>query len=434
MKNAMKTCRIGVVGAGTVGSGVIEALLSRADLLARRSGQRLELAGVAEVDRAKARAAGAPDALIVNDFSQLVENPQIDIIVELIGGTGVAGRVVRSALEAGKPVVTANKALLATQGPELFKLAEQKGVALAFEAAVAGAIPIIQSLCEGLLANRFTSLLGIVNGTCNYILTEMIDQGAPFERCLAEAQRLGYAEADPTFDTDGIDSGHKLALLSALAMESWVDFSALHIEGIRGIDLADIRFAQQLGYTVKLLAVARPEPQAGRIFLSVHPALLAEAHPLANVKGSMNAIALYGDMIKESMLYGRGAGREPTASAVIGDIVWAARNLSQGGSAPYWVPSWEPAYRLADMADYRTCYYLRLRVADRCGVFGRCATILGNHNVSLGRVIQQPAETGGVPVVILTHEAREGDVLAALREIGEADFMLGEPALLRIEG
>ncbi len=423
--------RIGVVGAGTVGAGVIQILQQHRDRLARRSGIAIELAAVAELDRAKALAAGTPEALLVDDYRALLADPQVDIVVELIGGTGVAEAVVREALEAGKAVVTANKALLAEKGGPLFARARQKKLPLAFEAAVAGGIPIILALRKGLVVNEFQSLLGIVNGTCNYILSEMIDKGVPYQTCLAETQALGYAEADPATDVDGFDSGHKLALLSALAFQTWVDFPQLHIEGIAGIDLQDIRFAQMLHYTVKLLAVGRPQNE--EIFLSVHPALLPRDHPLASVHGSLNAIELIGDVVKESMFYGRGAGQMPTASAVTADIVEVARALQENACASFWTPSPEPAYRLARMEDYRSRCYLRFTIADRVGVLGRISTVLGEHEVSIASVHQHETSAEAVPLVIVTHTAREGDVRAALARIDTEDFVRAPTVRLRIE-
>lgn len=426
--------RVGVVGAGTVGSGTIETLLRRANELERRSGVRVELAAVAELDRAKAIAAGAPENLIVDDFHKVTENPQIDIVVELIGGKGIAAEVVRSALAAGKAVVTANKALLSEKGKELFALARENHVPLAFEAAVGGGIPCIMAIREGLNCNSFTSLLGILNGTCNYILTGMIQKGQAYEQCLKEAQALGFAEADPTTDVGGFDTGHKLALLSALAFDTWVDFTSLHIEGINGIDISDVRHAESMGYSIKLLAVARPA--GGKLFLSVHPSLLPTSHPLANIHGSLNAVSLYGDIVQESVLVGRGAGKLPTASAVVADIVQVARMLKFAPQMPYWTPGAEPVYPLGDMKEYCTRYYLRFMVLDQAGVFAEIASALGKRGVSIASVHQkeqqaQPDET--VSVVVVTHKACEGDVQAALDEIAAKSFTKAKPILLRIE-
>ncbi len=429
-------CRIGLVGVGTIGAGIVECLSGRRDLLLRRSGVEVVLGKVADVDRQKALDAGVPEADLVDDYETVVRDPGTDIVVELVGGTGVAHDIVRAALEAGKPVVTANKALLAERGAELFSIAEKRGVPIAFEGAVCGGIPLILALREGLVVNRVTRLLGIVNGTCNYILSEMIGRGESYEDALGAAQKLGYAEADPTFDVNGTDSGHKIALLSALALETWIDFSALHVEGIQAIDLMDVNFAAYLGYVVKLLAVARPQEENGSLFLSVHPALLPKSHPLASVQGSMNAVILHGDVVQEAMFYGRGAGRDPTASAVIADVVQIARSLKGDVCAPTWKPAVEPHYALASMDDYQTRYYLRFIVSDRPGVLGHITTSLGAHHVSIASVHQfeDEGEPNRVPISILTHAAREGDVRASMAEIGTMDFVRSEPVLLRIEG
>lgn len=431
---AKDVIRIGIVGAGTVGSGTIQTLLARKDELLRRSSVRLELTAVAELDRAKAIAAGAPEAIIVDDYRKITENPQIDIVVELVGGTGIAGAVVNSALQNGKAVVTANKALLSEKGAEIFPLARSRKIPLAFEAAVGGGIPCILAIREGFDCNNFTSLLGILNGTCNYILTEMIHKGVAYADCLKAAQALGFAEADPTTDVGGFDTGHKLALLSALAFETWVDFHQMHIEGIDGIQLLDINYAQEFGYTVKLLAVARVEE--GKLYLSVHPALLPQEHPLANIHGSLNAVSLYGDIVMESVLVGRGAGKLPTASAVIADIVQVARMLAYAPDMPYWVPGETPFYPLGQMQDYRTRYYLRFMVQDRAGVFAEIAAALGRRGVSIASVHQKEQQEGNdepVAVVVITHQAREGDIQDALAEIADKSFTKSAPVLLRIE-
>ncbi len=426
-----KVIKVGVVGAGVVGSGTIETLLKRVDLLERRSGVRVELASVAELDTQKALATGAAENIIVADYKQVTENPDIDIVVELVGGVGIAEAIVKSALENSKSVVTANKALLSEKGKPLFGLAREKGVALAFEAAVGGGIPCILSIREGLNCNNFSSLLGILNGTCNYILTEMIEHGVEYEACLKEAQDLGFAEADPTTDVGGFDTGHKLALLSALAFETNVDFDKLHIEGIDKVDLTDVKYAQQHGYTVKLLAVARPV--GNKLFLSVHPALLPFEHTLAGVHGSLNAVSLYGDIVEESVLVGRGAGKLPTACAVVSDIVSVARNLKYSPETPSWMPPLESNYELGSIADYVTRYYLRFTVSDQPGVMATIATELSKVGVSIASVTQNEHHGDDVAVVFITHSAREGDIQSALAAIDRNDFVKSKTVLLRIE-
>ena len=428
-----KVIKVGVVGAGVVGSGTIETLLERSELLERRSGVRIELAAVAELDTERALTTGASRDIIVGDYKEVTENPEIDIVVELVGGVGIAEAIVKSALENAKAVVTANKALLSEKGEGLFALAREKKVTLAFEAAVGGGIPCILSIREGLNCNNFTSLLGILNGTCNYILTEMIDNGVEYQDCLKEAQALGFAEANPITDVGGFDTGHKLALLSALAYETNVDFSQMHIEGIDTIDLRDVRYAQEQGYTVKLLAVARPVND--KLFLSVHPALLPEEHTLAGVHGSLNAVSLYGDVVEESVLVGRGAGKFPTACAVVSDIVSVARKLKYAPDMPGWVPPLNSSYTVASMDDYVTRYYLRFTVDDRPGVMAKIAAELSSVGVSIASVNQkeQHGVGGNVAVVFITHVAREGDIQQALASIDANDFVQSKTVLLRIE-
>ncbi len=448
-KAGKNSCGIGLVGAGIVGGGVAELLLTRQKLLAQRAGVELELVMAADKDVERAASAGVPPEKVVNNYQDLVENPAVQIVVELIGGTGMAFEVVMAALRAGKHVVTANKALLAEKGREIFALAKEKGLIVAFEASVAGGVPLLLSLRDGLIANRMQSLLGIVNGTCNYILSEMTSRGLPFADCLREAQRLGYAEFDPSADIDGKDSGHKLALLSALAFETWVDFPTLHIEGIRDINDEDIRILKSLGYTLKLLGVIRTDPEPisaekggrggvgspGRLFLSVHPALLRSKNPMAAVSGSLNAIKTEGDVVMETMFTGRGAGRYPTASAVVSDIVMVARAAAFGGFGPRWYPPEKNAYAMAPIEDYLARYYIRFVVRDKPGVLGSITTVLGRCNVSIAAVHQYESELlGGLASVCLfTHEAREGDVKQSLKEIGEMEFLHGKPTLIRIE-
>lgn len=442
-------CGVGIVGAGTIGGGVADLLLTREELLAARTGATPRLLMAADKDTQRAISVGVPADKVVDDYTKLLANPDIKIVVELMGGTGVAYDVVMAALRAGKHVVTANKALLAERGQDIFALAREKDLMVAFEASVCGGIPLLLSLRDGLIANRMQSLLGIVNGTCNYILSEMTAKELPFADCLREAQRLGFAEFNPSADIDGKDSGHKLALLSALAFETWIDFPSLRIEGIRNIKIEDIRIAKALGYTLKLLAVARtdPEPIAaekggrggvgspGRLFLSVHPALLRTKNPISAVSGSMNAVRTEGDAVEESMFYGRGAGRYPTASAVVSDICMVARAAAFGGRGPRWYPPQKNAYTLAPIEDYRTRFYLRCLVCDQPGILGSITTALGKHGVSIAAVHQYENDLpdGMASICLCTHEAREGDVTAALDEIHAAG-LTQEHTRIRIEG
>ncbi len=442
-------CGIGLAGAGVVGGGVADLLLGRRDLLSRRAGVDIELAAVADKDTKRATDIGTPPDRVVDDFHKLMDNPRVDIVVELMGGTGIAYDCVMAALDAGKHVVTANKALLAEKGRAIFAKAKEKNLIVAYEAAVAGGIPLLLALREGLLANRMQSLQGIVNGTCNYILTEMTAKGLPFDDCLKEAQRLGFAEADPSADIDGKDSGHKLALLSALAFETWVDFPSLHIEGIRNISDTDITITRGLGYTLKLLGVIRTDPEPvsaekggkgeigrpGRLFLSVHPGLLRNSNPLAAVAGSMNGVRTEGDAVMESMFYGRGAGRYPTASAVVSDIAAVARATAHGGVGPRWYPAETNAYTMAPMEDYEARYYIRCVVRDRPGVMGKITNALGENDVSIAAVHQFESELrdGHASVCIVTHWAREGNVRASVDGMGGMDFVEEKPTLIRIE-
>ena len=442
-------CGIGLAGAGVVGGGVADLLLGRRELLARRAGVELELAAVADMDRQRAINLGVPGEKVVDDFRKLMDKPEIDIVVELMGGVGVAYDCVMAALDAGKHVVTANKALLAEKGRDIFAKAREKNLMVAFEASVAGGIPLLLALRDGLIANRMQSLLGIVNGTCNYILTEMTAKGLSFADCLKEAQRLGFAEADPSADIDGKDSGHKLALLSALAFETWIDFPRLHIEGIRNISDVDIKITRSLGYTLKLLGVIRTDPEPlsaekggkgelgepGRLFLSVHPALLKNSNPLAAVAGSMNGVRTEGDAVMESMFYGRGAGRYPTASAVVSDIAAVARAVAYGGMGPRWYPPVANAYTMAPIDDYEARYYIRCVVRDQPGVMGRITSALGENQVSIAAVHQfeNDLSDGHASVCIFTHWAREGGVKQSLAAIGGMNFLEGVPTLIRIE-
>ena len=429
---SQKTIGVGVVGAGTVGGGVVKLLLQHQQMLSGRSNMPIELKAVADLDTAKVAALGVPRDRIHSDFKTLIANPEVNVVVELIGGKKLAYDVVHGALSAGKSVVTANKALLAERGRPLFELSRQKNIPLLFEAAVAGTIPIIRAIRDGLVANQFTSLLGIVNGTCNYILTQMLGHGQDYDTALKGAQKLGYAEADPTFDVEGFDSAHKLSILSALAFQTFPEFGDLHVEGISQLKGEDVEAARALGYVPKLLAVARPEK--GKLFLSVHPSLLPKSHPMASVSGSLNAVSLVGDACQETMLVGRGAGEMPTASAVVSDIVEIARNTAVNANRSFWTPSESQAYELGDMEDYECRYMLRCTVVDEFGVLGKIATVLGNHRVSIASVLQHEKNANdNTTIVILTHTAREGDLLDALRKIDAMPFVNGNTSMLRVE-
>ena len=432
-----KSLKIGLAGIGTVGQGVWKHLRGQADLLARRSGRPLEIIQVSSRNAAKAAAAGVPLELITPEWADLIANPEIDVVVELIGGTDDAFRLVKGALEAGKHVVTANKALLADRGAELFRLAAEKKRRLLYEASVAGGIPLLQALREGLAANRILSLHGIVNGTCNYILTRMDEEGRDYAEVLAEAKKLGYAEADEALDVEGWDAAHKTLVLAALAYGFWPKMASLSVRGIAGLDRRDIAFAQTLGYGIKLLAIIKTVP-SGRIEVSVQPTLVPLSHVLASVKGVFNAVLVRGDVVGDTLYYGRGAGGDPTASAVLSDLAELARNgesVVGYGSCGLWNEETPPGIASSDEITAR--YYLRLAVKDTPGVLARIATVLGKRNIGISSVIQPEsapdAEGGHVPLILMIHDANMRNFEEARAEL-EALDIVGAPAVsFRVE-
>ncbi len=419
--------RIGIAGLGTVGTGVVRLLAANATLIAGHAGRRLELVAVLERDRKRDRGIDLSKAKWHATPREFATDPNIDVVVELIGGSdGVALDVVQTALAAGKPVVTANKAMMAHHGNELARLATKQGVALAFEAAVAGGIPILKALREGLAANKVQRVYGILNGTCNYILTQMRDSRRDFADVLAEAQKLGYAEADPSFDIDGIDTAHKLAILAAVAFGSAVDFKSVHVEGIRHVSATDIEFADALGYRIKLLGIARQTPHG--LEQRVHPCMVPAATPIAHVEGVFNAVVVEGDFVGRVMLEGRGAGAEPTASAVVADLIDIAHGRAGQGLNAGAKP------KLAPMARHEGAYYLRLMVVDRPGVMADITAALRDEKVSMEQMIQRgrsPDET--VPVVITTHETVEASMRRALERIARLKTVREKPRMIRIE-
>ncbi|HMG49029.1 MAG TPA: homoserine dehydrogenase [Inquilinus sp.] len=423
--------RIGIAGLGTVGGGVLRLLQANADLLAQRSGRRIIVAAVSARDRHRDRGIPLDGVRWYDDAAALAADPEVDVVVELIGGAdGIARTVCETAIAHGKSVVTANKALLALRGPALAAQAEEAGVGLAFEAAVAGGIPAIKGLREGLAANRIDGVFGILNGTCNYILTEMRTTGREFAEVLAEAQKLGYAEADPSFDVDGVDAAHKLAVLAALAFNARVDFADLHIEGIRHVSALDIAYAEELGYRIKLLGIARRTGEG--LSLRVHPCMVAAASPIAHVEGVFNAVVAQGDFVGQVMMTGRGAGAGPTASAVVADLVDLARGLK--------VPVLGiPAARLEravvlPMDHRRGAYYLRLMVVDRPGVIADVAAAMRDQQISVESLLQRGRSPGdAVPLVIITHETDEAAMTRLLAALGALDAVLEPPHVIRIE-
>jgi homoserine dehydrogenase len=417
----MKPIRVGLIGLGTVGGGTVEVLRRNREEIARRAGRDIVVRMACAKDLAKPRAVNLEGIELVADAMKVATHPEVDIVVELIGGDTRAFELVRKAIAGGKHVVTANKALLAKHGNEIFTLAQKHGVMVAFEAAVAGGVPVIKAIREGLSANRIEWVAGIINGTCNYILSEMRDKGLPFETVLAEAQRLGYAEADPSFDIDGIDAAHKLTILSAIAFGIPMQHDKAYVEGIGSLTAADIRYAEGLGYRIKLLGISRRTPIG--IELRVHPTLVPARRLIANVEGVMNAVLVKGDAVGPTLFYGRGAGAEATASAVVADLVDVTRMAT--ADPEHRVPhlAFQPD-RLSDipilpMEDVETAYYLRLRALDRPGVLADVTRICAELSISIDAIFQKEAGEGEeqVDVVILTHLTQERHINAAIRRI-----------------
>jgi homoserine dehydrogenase len=421
----MKPIQVGLMGMGTVGSGTFNVLQRNQSEIKRRAGRGIEISMVADLDKPKAQAMAGPQVKVVSDAREIIANPDIDIVVELIGGYGIAKALVLEAIAAGKHVVTANKALLAVHGTEIFAAAHAKGVMVAFEAAVAGGIPIIKALREGLTANSIQWIAGIINGTTNFILSEMRDKGLDFDVVLKEAQRLGYAEADPTFDIEGVDAAHKATLMSALAFGIPVQFDKAYVEGITKLGAADIKYAEQLGYRIKLLGITKRT--ATGIELRVHPSLVPTQRLIANVEGAMNAVMVQGDAVGTTLYYGKGAGSEPTASAVIADLVDITRlhTADPLNRVPHlaFQPDAMSSAKILPISDVVTSYYLRLRVADEAGVLAKLTGLLAEANISIDAVLQREADQvsqageNQTDVIILTHETREGTMNAVLAQM-----------------
>jgi homoserine dehydrogenase len=441
----MKPIQVGLLGIGTVGSGVFNVLQRNQEEIRRRAGRGIEITMVADLDVARARSVVGEGVQVVNDARAIIANPDIDIVIELIGGYGIARALVLEAIAAGKHVVTANKALLAVHGTEIFAAASAKGVMVAFEAAVAGGIPIIKALREGLTANRIQWIAGIINGTTNFILSEMRDKGLDFDVVLNEAQRLGYAEADPTFDIEGVDAAHKVTLMSAIAFGIPVQFDKAYVEGITKLGAADIKYAEQLGYRIKLLGITKRADKG--IELRVHPSLVPAKRLIANVEGAMNAVVVQGDAVGSTLYYGKGAGSEPTASAVIADLVDITRLHT--ADPEHRVPHLAfQANTLADamgtlpllpMSEVVTSYYLRLRVADQAGVLAKVTGLLAEAGISIDAMLQREAdEVGGegstqTDLIILTHETREGTMDAVIAQMQALPTVLAPITRIRKE-
>lgn len=428
---------VGMVGFGRVGTGVAKILLGNAGLIRRRVGIPVELVRVADLDLTSDRGVRLPDGVLTSDVRAVLDDPGIDIVLELIGGYDAAKRVILEAIQQGKQVVTANKALLAVHGEEIFEAAARHRVDLGFEASVGGGIPVIRALKEGLAANTILSIYGIINGTSNYILSRMTREGHDFKAVLAEAQQAGYAEADPTFDVAGIDSAHKLAIMVSLAYGTPVNIKDVYTEGITRITPLDIEYAKEFGYTVKLLGIAKFLD--GEIEARVHPTMIPTSSPVAQVDGVYNAIQLVGDAVQDIVLYGQGAGSMPTGSAVVSDIIDIARNVMTGASGRVPAGSFQGdqrrPLRIRPMEEIVTLYYLRFMVLDRPGVLSQIAGVLGQHGISISSVLQKGRKEGQtVPVVIMTHTATERHVQAALREIDRMPFISEPATLIRVEG
>jgi homoserine dehydrogenase len=426
--------QVGIIGLGTVGTGTVRILLNNRDLLKDRTGIDINLKKIADIDIKKDRGIKLPKGILTADAEELIKDPDIHIIVELIGGTTIAKELILRAVAEGKHVVTANKALLATHGAEIFQAAGKAGVEIGFEASVGGGIPIIKVVREGLVANRIKAVYGIINGTTNYILTKMTDEKAEFDDVLKEAQRLGYAEADPTYDIEGIDSAHKLAILASLSYGSQFSVKDVYREGISWISPMDIEFARELGYKVKLLAIAKEID--GKIELRVHPTMVPEEYLISKVDGVFNAVYVEGDAVGSTLYYGRGAGDMPTGSAVVSDIADIAGRIvsNAAGRIQTFSKSRKPK-GLMKMDDVLSMYYFRFSAIDKPGVLSKISGILGKRNISIVSVIQKGRHEGkAVPLVVLTHIAREKDVSRAITEINRLPIVAGKTVFIRVEG
>ncbi len=433
MKNSAVS--VGIIGFGTVGTGVVKILLKRRKELESKLGFPLIIGKIADIDIKRKRGITVPANTLVTDGMEVIDDPAIDIVVELIGGIHPAKEYILKAIKKGKHVVTANKALLATEGIDIFKSAEENNVELGFEAAVAGGIPIIKIVREALIGNKIQAIYGIINGTSNYILTEMTEECIDFSTALKEAQTLGYAEADPTLDIEGIDAAHKLALLASLAFGMSFSLKEIYTEGITKITPLDITFASEFGYKIKLLAIAKQINND--IELRVHPTMLPRKHLISSVSGVFNAVYVEGDAIGPALYYGKGAGEMPTGSAVISDIVDIARNIKTG--AVNRIPGigilQKTGLKIKKMEDVQSCYYFRFSVLDKPGVLSKISGILGANNISIKSVIQKGRrKERAVPLVMMTHRAREKDVVCAMKEINKLAVVSGKPLYIRVEG
>jgi len=439
----MQQVNLGMIGDGTVGSGVYHALSQNGGLMGVRLGVALSFRKIAVKAFDEARPYEIPRKLMTTDWQEVVNDPQIQIVIELVGGTGVARTMILAALATGKTVVTANKALLSAHGPELFAAAARSGANLYYEASVGGGIPIVKSLREAFVANQFPAIYGIVNGTCNYILSRMKQEGADFADVLADAQQQGYAETPPDLDIDGKDAQHKIGILASLAHGFWVDHHAIHTEGIRDVSKLDMQFAEKLGYTIKLLGIAkqieerrsRGERKTNGVQVSVYPTLIPNSHVLANVNGVFNACFVRGDVVGDTLFYGRGAGKDATASAVLSDVADAALDLKLGGKVrvPPFVACTKEGH-VVKMDEITSRYYLRLSVVDKPGVLAKVASIFAAAKISILSVIQPEGHEGeSVPLILMTHEATNAAMQKALARIARLPVIKGRPVMFRVE-
>ncbi len=438
---------VGIIGFGTVGTGTARILIENRDILSQRTGFNINLKRVADIDIKTDRGVKLSEGTLINNAKEILNDPEIDIVVELIGGIHPAKDFILQAIRNKKHVITANKALLATEGNEIFAEAEKYGVEIGFEASVAGGIPIIKVIREGLIANRIMAVYGIINGTSNYILTKMTDDKVEFSDALKEAQRLGYAEADPTYDIEGIDSAHKLAILASLAYNIPLSFDAIYKEGITKLTSQDIEFAGELGYKIKLLAIAKATPPVpplvrggewgGEVELRVHPTMVPKDYLISKVDGVFNAIYVHGDAVGDTLYYGRGAGDMPTGSSIVSDIVDIARDINKDttGRIPGIRSVKGAESKIKNIEDIEAMYYFRFSAFDRPGVLSRISGVLGNYNISIASVIQKGRKVGeAVPLIVLTHRAKERDVIKAVAEIDKLPVVADKTLYIRVEG
>tara|TARA_A100001037_G_scaffold17148_1_gene14949 strand:- start:673 stop:1998 length:1326 start_codon:yes stop_codon:yes gene_type:complete len=438
----MRALNVAIIGGGTVGCGVYQALQRNGTLMAARIGTALKVRHVVVRKKRKRRSVAIPSEVLTTDWESAIRDPEVQIVVELIGGTTTARRVVETALRLKKPVITANKALLSAHGKSLFGLAARHQVGLYYEASVAGGIPIIKALRESLVGNRFTQIYGILNGTCNYILTRMESGGEPFDEVLLDAQRRGYAEAEASLDIDGLDAMHKAGLIASIAHGFWVPPRAIHVEGIGGISVLDIEFAEKLGYRIRLLATICPcgerssvSASKPRIQVSVCPTLIPKSHVLASVNGVFNAVYVNGDVVGETLFYGQGAGQDATASAVLSDVADAALDLAS--SSPARVAPFQPYASGSDVIPWKEVvseYYMRLSVVDKPGTMAQIATVLAEEGIGISSIVQPEGHEGGIgPLILMIHDATTGIIQHATKRISRLKVVKGKPQLIRVE-